>query len=137
MTADAGIAPLARPPRSLLAGIAILTPAGVPAARQAERISIHVDTADALGPMTPMWAWFGYDEPNYTYTPNGRKLLSELAAASPVPVFVRTHNLLTTGRRRRRAQVGIDERLYRRRTGGRSTTGRSSIASSTRISNAR
>lgn len=44
-----------------------------------------------------MWAWFGYDEPNYTYTPNGRKLLSELAAASPAPVFVRTHNLLTTG----------------------------------------
>ena len=47
--------------------------------------------------MTPIWAWFGYDEPNYTYTANGKKLLSELAAASPVPVFVRTHNLLTSG----------------------------------------
>ena len=81
----------------VLAGIVALAPAGAPAARQADRISIHVDTADALGPMSPMWAWFGYDEPNYTYTANGRKLLSELAAASPVPVFVRTHNLLTTG----------------------------------------
>ena len=29
--------------------------------------------------------------------PNGRKLLGELAALSPVPVYVRTHNLLTTG----------------------------------------
>ena len=45
-----------------------------------------------------MWAWFGYDEPNYTYMPNGRKLLSELAeAAKPATVYVRTHNLLTTG----------------------------------------
>jgi xylan 1,4-beta-xylosidase len=47
--------------------------------------------------MTSMWAWFGYDEPNYTYTANGRKLLSALAAASPAPVYVRAHNLLTTG----------------------------------------
>ena len=30
--------------------------------------------------MTPMWAWFGYDEPNYTYMKDGKKLLSELAA---------------------------------------------------------
>ena len=47
--------------------------------------------------MTPMWAWFGHDEPNYTYMKDGKKLLSELAALSPTPVFVRTHNLLTTG----------------------------------------
>ena len=47
--------------------------------------------------MTQMWAFFGYDEPNYTYTPNGKKLLTELSRLSPVPVFVRTHNLLTTG----------------------------------------
>ena len=47
--------------------------------------------------MTPMWAFFGHDEPNYTYMKDGRKLLSELAALSPVPVYVRAHNLLTTG----------------------------------------
>ncbi len=47
--------------------------------------------------MKPVWAWFGYDEPNYTYMKDGRKLLSELAALSPVPVYVRTHNLMTTG----------------------------------------
>src|SRR5437660_5846426 len=47
--------------------------------------------------MTPVWAWFGYDEPNYTYMKDGRKLLSELSALSPVPVYVRVHNLLTTG----------------------------------------
>ena len=67
------------------------------AAPQADRIQIRVDTAAVVGPMSPIWSWFGHDEPNYTYTANGKKLLSELAAASPVPVFVRTHNLLTTG----------------------------------------
>ena len=47
--------------------------------------------------MKPVWAYFGYDEPNYTYMKDGRKLLTELAELSPVPVYVRTHNLLTTG----------------------------------------
>ena len=60
-------------------------------------VAIHVDANARIGPMAPMWAFFGYDEPNYTYAANGKKLLSELAALSPVPVFVRTHNLLTTG----------------------------------------
>lgn len=47
--------------------------------------------------MKPVWAWFGYDEPNYTYMKDGKKLLSELAALSPVPVFVRAHSLMVTG----------------------------------------
>src|SRR5262249_22461441 len=60
-------------------------------------VSIHVDATRSLGPMTPFWRFFGYDEPNYTYMNDGRKLLSELSALSPVPVYIRTHNLLTTG----------------------------------------
>src|SRR5262245_31191292 len=62
-----------------------------------DHVTIRVDADARIGPMAPMWAMFGYDEPNYTYTANGRKLLSELAELSPVPVFVRAHNLLTTG----------------------------------------
>ena len=58
---------------------------------------ITVDLSKEVGEMTPIWAWFGYDEPNYTYMKDGKKLLSEIAALSPVPVFVRAHNLLTTG----------------------------------------
>ncbi len=72
-----------------------LTGVGTPA--QSPSISIHVDASKRLGAMTTMWAFFGHDEPNYTYMKDGRKLLSELAALSPAPVFVRTHNLLTTG----------------------------------------
>jgi xylan 1,4-beta-xylosidase len=70
---------------------------GVPSSGQTDRVSIRVDTTKSKGEMKPVWSFFGYDEPNYTYMKDGRKLLSEIAALSPVPVFVRTHNLLTTG----------------------------------------
>src|SRR5213083_2337008 len=62
-----------------------------------QNVAINVDLKKETGEMKPIWAWFGYDEPNYTYMKDGKKLLSELAALSPVPVFVRTHNLLTSG----------------------------------------
>jgi xylan 1,4-beta-xylosidase len=68
-----------------------------PVVAQSGRVTIRIDASALKGPMTPMWAFFGYDEPNYTYMKDGRKLLSELAELSPVPVFVRAHNLLTTG----------------------------------------
>jgi xylan 1,4-beta-xylosidase len=67
------------------------------AASRADRVEIRVDTTTAIGPMNPMWAWFGNDEPNYAYMTDGKKLLADLARLSPVPVFFRTHNLLTSG----------------------------------------
>ena len=78
----AGLPALAAPPVSL--------PATPP-------VTIHVDAGQPRGALKPVWAWFGYDEPNYTYTANGKKLLSELAALSPVPVYVRAHNLMSSG----------------------------------------
>jgi xylan 1,4-beta-xylosidase len=59
-------------------------------------VSIQVDATKPVGEMKPIWAWFGYDEPNYTTRENGRKLLTELQQLSPVPVYVRPHNLLTS-----------------------------------------
>jgi len=64
---------------------------------QNSTININVDLTKEKGPMKPIWAWFGYDEPNYTYMKDGKKLLSEIAALSPVPVYVRAHNLMNTG----------------------------------------
>jgi xylan 1,4-beta-xylosidase len=66
-------------------------------AQSDQRVSIRVDTKKDQGPLRPIYSYFGYDEPNYTYMKDGKKLLSQLAAASPVTVYVRTHNLLTTG----------------------------------------
>jgi xylan 1,4-beta-xylosidase len=69
-----------------------------PAPNQAvSPISIQVHAARPTGPYVPIWNFFGADEPNYLYAPNGKKLLGELAALSPVPVYFRSHNLFTTG----------------------------------------
>ena len=60
-------------------------------------VTIDVDASAPSKPFNPSWAFVGYDEPNYSYAPNGVKLLRELSDLSPVPVYVRAHNLLTSG----------------------------------------
>lgn len=60
-------------------------------------VTITVDATAAQGPVRPIWNYFGYDEPNYTYMKHGKKLVAELAAISPQPVFFRAHSLLVTG----------------------------------------
>jgi xylan 1,4-beta-xylosidase len=81
---------------AIVASVAITSWSGL-AQNDTSKVAIRVDATKRVGPMTTMWAFFGHDEPNYTYMADGRKLLSELAALSPVPVNVRVHNLLTTG----------------------------------------
>jgi len=73
---------------SLLAAPLLLT---------AQKVEIQVDAAQRMGPLTPIWRYYGYDEPNYTSMKDGQKLLTELAAMHSGPVYVRMHNLLTTG----------------------------------------
>jgi xylan 1,4-beta-xylosidase len=63
----------------------------------AQTVTIQVHADQPTGPYAPIFNYYGADEPNYTYAPNGRELLSELSALSPVPVYFRTHNLFTTG----------------------------------------
>src|SRR6202050_4507820 len=60
-------------------------------------VTVQVHSRLAIGEYLPIWNYFGADEPNYLYAPNGKKLLGELAAMSPVPVYYRPHNLFTTG----------------------------------------
>ena len=62
-----------------------------------QSVTIEANMKNQMGPMKPVWAWFGYDEPNYTYMKDGVKLLGELQKLSYTPVFIRTHNLLTSG----------------------------------------
>ena len=81
---------------STVASFFVLT-APCKAQNPTERVTIRVDAERIQGAMTPVWNYFGYDEPNYTYAPNGKKLLSELTALSPRPVYVRVHNLFTSG----------------------------------------
>ncbi|MFD2935704.1 GH39 family glycosyl hydrolase [Spirosoma flavum] len=60
-------------------------------------VTIQVDLTKDKGPLKPIWAWFGYDEPNYTYMKDGKKLLTEISQLSKIPVNVRVHSLLVTG----------------------------------------
>jgi xylan 1,4-beta-xylosidase len=87
---------------SVVAMSLVMAAAGVAAAQGSQKdgpraVEIKVDLAKKVGRYEPIYRWFGYDESNYTTTPNGRKLLRELAQMSPVPVYIRAHHLLTSG----------------------------------------
>jgi len=62
-----------------------------------KKVNLRVHADQSQGELSPIWNYFGYDEPNYTYAVNGRKLLGELGALGSKPSYVRVHNLLTTG----------------------------------------
>ena len=62
-----------------------------------DTVTITVNLGKSQGELRPIWAYFGYDEPNYTYMKDGKKLLTEIAQLSKVPVNVRVHSLLVTG----------------------------------------
>ena len=65
--------------------------------QKAEPATIHVHFDHPQGAFPPVWNFFGYDEPNYTYAPNGQKLLGEIAGLNSKPAYIRVHNLLTSG----------------------------------------
>jgi xylan 1,4-beta-xylosidase len=58
-------------------------------------IKIHADKP--VGELTPIWRFFGYDEADYTYLRDGKKLLAELGALEGPQIFIRCHHLLTSG----------------------------------------
>jgi len=64
---------------------------------QGSPVVVHVEADRVIKPLPPVWNFFGYDEPNYTYAPNGKKLLGEIGTLNRVPAYIRVHNLLTSG----------------------------------------
>ncbi len=60
-------------------------------------VTIRVDAAQPLGQLTPIWRFFGYDEANYAYMKDGKKLLAELGQLGSPQVYIRCHHLLTSG----------------------------------------
>ncbi|HWH68073.1 MAG TPA: hypothetical protein VNT26_01700, partial [Candidatus Sulfotelmatobacter sp.] len=81
--------------------VALLALAGSLPALAAENgalpVAIQVDAGKPRGELRPVWRFFGYDEPNFTYMKDGQKLLTELSQLGPRPVYIRTHHLLTSG----------------------------------------
>jgi xylan 1,4-beta-xylosidase len=83
--------------KKALLGLVLLALSGAALAQAPAPVAISVDLAKTLGPYKPIYAWFGYDEANFTTMRDGRKLLRELRDLSPVPVHIRTHFLLASG----------------------------------------
>jgi xylan 1,4-beta-xylosidase len=61
-------------------------------------VRIEVDAAQTIGPLKPIWRFFGADDPNYAYLPHGRELLGELGELKKNEVFFRTNSLLSNGK---------------------------------------
>jgi xylan 1,4-beta-xylosidase len=82
-------------PGSLLAQTP--APQTAPATNADFPVTIRVDAAVTRGKLTPLWRFFGYDEADYTYLKDGKKLLAELGQLGGPQVFIRCHHLLTSG----------------------------------------
>ncbi len=60
-------------------------------------VAVEVDARGAQTAVTPIWRFFGADEPNYATMKDGRALLAELGAMKKNEVYFRAHNLLSSG----------------------------------------
>ena len=60
-------------------------------------VAVQVDASKTIGPLKPIWRFFGCDEPNYVYMKDGERLVGQLGEMRKGEVFFRAHNLLTSG----------------------------------------
>jgi len=60
-------------------------------------VAIQVHAGQPKGGLTPIWRFFGADEADYAYMPDGKKLLGELGQLGGPQVYFRAHHLLTSG----------------------------------------
>jgi len=79
---------------AFLSGLAF---AGVARGQTPVSVNVTVDATDPGTPLRPVWPFFGYDEINYTTTPDGQALLAALAARNAAPVHIRSHFLFNSG----------------------------------------
>ena len=64
---------------------------------QSAVVSIQVDAARRGKPLRHVWQYYGYDECNYTITPDCKALMRTVAQINPEPVYLRQHFLLNSG----------------------------------------
>jgi xylan 1,4-beta-xylosidase len=61
------------------------------------KVDIKIDTAKTTGPLDHIWRFIGYDECNYTTTPEGEELLAKFGNLPDAPYYVRAHHLFCNG----------------------------------------
>ena len=60
-------------------------------------VEVEVDARGTQAAVTPIWRFFGADEPNYATMKDGLPLLREIGLLRRDDVYFRAHNLLTSG----------------------------------------
>ncbi len=60
-------------------------------------VTMSIDAAADVGPLHPIWRFFGYDECNFTYMKYGKELLGELGKIGDEQVYIRCHHLMSSG----------------------------------------
>ncbi len=60
-------------------------------------VSVRVDATQRGKPLRHVWQYYGYDECNYTTTPDCKALMRTVAQINPEPVYLRQHFLLNSG----------------------------------------
>jgi xylan 1,4-beta-xylosidase len=58
---------------------------------------VRIDAGRVMGELPHNWNYIGYDEINYTYTPEGQALLAKFMDFQEKPYYIRAHHLLCTG----------------------------------------
>jgi xylan 1,4-beta-xylosidase len=61
------------------------------------KAKISIDASKWLGELSHNWNYIGYDEINYTYTPEGEEVFKKFMDFAERPYYVRAHHLLCTG----------------------------------------
>jgi len=81
--------------RRLIISLIVIFSAVLVHARQP--VSIHVDATQRGESLKHVWSYYGYDECNYTTTPDCVALMEAVARMNAKPVYLRQHFLLNTG----------------------------------------
>jgi len=81
-------------------------------------VKIAVRADRTLGGVQPFWQSSATTRANYSYAPEGRKLLNEIAALGPRPAHIRTPSPVDQRRRHALAEVE-QQRAYREDADGR------------------
>jgi xylan 1,4-beta-xylosidase len=68
-----------------------------PDAAHVRQARVTVDAADDRGVLDRPWASLGYDEINWTYTPQGRRTLQTIGSFAETPYHVRPHYVFNSG----------------------------------------
>ncbi len=62
-----------------------------------KKVNVIVNAKNVVGKLDHSWRYIGYDECNYTHTPEGEELINKIGELDDAPYYIRAHHMLCTG----------------------------------------